>query len=296
VINPARVADPAALRRLVQTVLAQDGWPEPVWLETSVEDPGGSQARLAIDAGAEVVFVGGGDGTIGAVAAELADTETVLAALPFGAGNVLARNLGLPRDVTALVRLATRGGRRRIDLGVADGQAFTVAAGIGLDAQMLAVTSSRVKRLIGWPAYGLAVLRHLHEPHFAVSLTLDRTTTIVRRVRAVVVANVGRLPGGLALVPGARPDDGRLDVVLIAPHGLRDWVRLLAAVVRRPGAPPVETFAAAEVQLVADHVQPREVDGDLIAPSDRLTVTIRPRVLTVCVESGGASSTLGGAS
>ncbi|HUY96467.1 MAG TPA: diacylglycerol kinase family protein [Verrucomicrobiae bacterium] len=288
VVNPARTVDVGGLRALVLAILSEAGWPEPLWLETTPSDPGGGQARAAVEAGASVVFVSGGDGTVGRVAAVLADTESALAVLPAGTGNLLARNLGLPRDTAAAVRLGTRGGRRRIDIGEADGRVFTVAAGIGFDAQVLALTSPRAKRWLGWPAYVLAGIAHLHEPRFAVSVTLDGSPTIVRQVRSVLVANVGRFPGGLDLVPGASPDDGQLDVALIAPRGVAEWLWLVNGLARRrPRAPSVVLLRAREVVVISDRPQPREVDGDPVEPGSRLTVSIRARALTVCVPARG---------
>ncbi len=285
VLNPARTADRAGVRQAVAAVLEEAGWPPAVWMETTRADPGGGQARAAVTAGAGVVFVSGGDGTVGRVAAALAGTPAALAVLPSGTGNLLARNLGLPRGTVAAARLATRGARRRIDLGEVDGRVFTVAAGIGFDAQVLAITSPRAKRWLGWPAYVLAAMGHLREPRFTVAVTLDGAETLARQVRSVLVVNVGRLPGGLHLVPRARPDDGRLDVALIDPRGTRDWLRLVAALARRrPRAPSVTLLRAGRVEVVAERPQPRQADGEPLPPSDRLTVTVRPRALTICVD------------
>ena len=236
-INPTRVSNVGVLRKSIMGALAADGWPSPMWLETSWHDPGGEAARLALAAGAQVVFVCGGDGTVRAVAAALTGTEAALAVVPSGTGNVLALNLGLPSDVVGAVRVATRGGRRLIDLGEVDGLIFTVAAGIGLDAQMLAETPRRAKHRLGWPAYAASVLRHLVEPRFPIRITLDGEITLDREVRSALVANVGRMPGGLRFLPAAVPDDGMLDVALIAPNRLLDWARLLASLITGAGRP-----------------------------------------------------------
>ncbi len=290
-VNPARVTNQAALRRSIVQTLAADGWPEPLWLQTTLADPGEHAAREALAAGARVVFVCGGDGTVRAVAAALAGTETALAVIPSGTGNLLARNLGLPIDVVGAVRLATRGGRRRIDLGDVEGRPFTVATGIGLDAQMLADTSNSAKYRLGWPAYAASVLRHLVEPRFSAQVRLDGGRPIEREVRSVLVANVGRLPGGIHLLPSAVPDDGVLDVALIAPRRLLDWARLLANLIgRRPGGGGLETFQARRVEVTTEKSQPREIDGDPLPPGLALVVEIHAAALTVCVPEAHRSS------
>jgi diacylglycerol kinase family enzyme len=289
-VNPARVANLAGVRRSILRALADEGWPEPVWLETSPEESGESLARQGVAAGAKVLFVCGGDGTVRAAAAALGGTDAVLAVIPSGTGNMLALNLGLPTNVASAVLLATRGGRRRIDLGEVDGRLFTVAAGIGLDAQMLADTGHRAKHRIGWPAYAAAALGHLGDPRFAAEVTIDRGPPVTREVRSVLVANVGRLPGGIRLLPMAAPDDGLLDVALIAPRGLRDWATLLLSLIgRHPKGGRLETFRGQRVEIITERIQPREVDGDALPPGTSLSVRVRPASLTVCVprsESG----------
>jgi diacylglycerol kinase family enzyme len=283
--NLARVRDPAALRRSITAALAQDGWPEPIWLPTSLNGNAEELAHEAVRAGAEVLFAYGGDGTVRAAAGALAGTDVALAVLPSGTGNVLALNLGLPSDVRSGVRLVTRGRcRRRIDVGVVDGMTFTVAAGIGLDAQMLAETSHRAKHRLGWPAYAAAALKHLGGPRFPITLRLDNRPVLEREVRSVLVANVGRLPGGINLLPRALPDDAQLDVVLIAPRWLHEWgTLLLSSMGRHPKGGRLETFRAHRAEVTTEQAQVRELDGDMLPPSRSLVVSVWPSALTVCV-------------
>ncbi|MFZ0167805.1 MAG: diacylglycerol kinase family protein [Candidatus Dormiibacterota bacterium] len=283
-MNPARVRSQAGLRKSIVRALAEEGWPEPLWLQTDREDAGESAARRAVAVGAEVLFVCGGDGTVMAAAAALAGTQTALAVIPSGTGNLLALNLRLPADVMSAVRVATRGDRRNIDLGEVDGRLFAVAAGIGLDAQILAETPRRAKHRLGWPAYAAAALRHLGGPRFPAKVSLDGGTPIEREVRSVLVANVGRLPGGINLLPGAVADDGLLDVALIAPRRLHDWARLLTSLMgRHPTGGRLETFRARRVDITTPEPQPREMDGESLPPGEVLAVRIRPHALTVCV-------------
>lgn len=272
------------MRKSIVRALAEEGWPEPLWLQTDREDAGESAARRAVAVGTEVLFVCGGDGTVMAAAAALAGTQTALAVIPSGTGNLLALNLRLPADVVSAVRVVTRGDRRNIDLGEVDGRLFAVAAGIGLDAQILAETPRRAKHRLGWPAYAAAALRHLGEPRFPAKVSLDGGTPIEREVRSVLVANVGRLPGGINLLPGAVADDGLLDVALIAPRRLHDWARLLTSLMgRHPTGGRLETFRARRVDVTTPEPQPREMDGESLPPGEVLAVRIRPHALTVCV-------------
>ncbi|HEU4346754.1 MAG TPA: diacylglycerol kinase family protein, partial [Actinoplanes sp.] len=119
------------LRRTVNGGLADAGWPEPVWLETTPEDSGQGQARQAMADGAELIFACGGDGTVMAVVTALAGTDVAMAILPAGTGNLLATNLGLATDAATGVQVVLDGGRRKIDVGVVGDQCFAVMAGMG---------------------------------------------------------------------------------------------------------------------------------------------------------------------
>jgi YegS/Rv2252/BmrU family lipid kinase len=284
VVNPSKVIDLDARRTEICTALAAAGWPEPLWLLTTPEDPGCGQTRRAIDAGVGVVFACGGDGTVMACASELAGTQVALAVLPSGTGNLLAANMSLPHDVIDAVATATSGARRSIDVGQLAQHSFTVMAGMGFDAHMLADTSTAMKAKVGWPAYVLGALKHLRDRPMRLRITLDDKPRITRRARTVLVANVGKLQGGVPLLPDAEPDDGLFDIAVLSPLSLHHWIMLGWAVVRhRSRVPRLETFRAARVEIVSNRPQPREVDGDVIEPSRRLTAVIRPHALILCV-------------
>jgi diacylglycerol kinase family enzyme len=264
--------------------LAEAGWPEPLWLPTTPEDPGCGQAADAVRRGVEVVFACGGDGTVMACAGALAGTGTALAILPSGTGNLLATNLGLPSAVADGVRVAVAGTRKLIDLGRCETTYFTVMAGMGFDAQMIDGTSERLKARVGWPAYVLGALRRLRDRPVRVRIRLDGGVPLTRRVRTVLVGNVGKLQGGIPLLPGAEPDDGWLDVAVLSPHTLGHWLALAWGVLgRRARVPRLETFRAKRVEVFCRKPQPRELDGDVIAPGRSLAVEVRPGALWVCV-------------
>jgi undecaprenyl-diphosphatase len=292
VANPVKVKDGGPGQRQIQAALAKAGWPAPLWLETTREDPGGGQTRQAVQAGAEVIFACGGDGTVTACAAELAGTDVALAVVPSGTGNLLAANLHLPEHPTGAVAAATAGGRRQLDLGAVEGRYFTVMAGMGFDAQMLRDTPETLKARLGWPAYVIAAARHLCDTPMQVSISLDGASPFARRARAVLVGNVGGLRGGLHLMSDARPDDGLLDVAVLMPPRRRSWLPLAwSLLLRRPTAPVMETFQARRVEIISDRQHPRELDGELIEPSQTLTAAVRPAALWLCVPQPHSAGT-----
>ena len=284
IVNPVRVEDAASRRTIIESELAAAGWPVPIWLETTAEDPGAGQARQAVDAGARVVFVCGGDGTVRSCIEGLAGTDVALALVPAGTGNLLATNLGVLDDTVGAVRLATHGGRRRIDVGYANGQAFAVMAGMGFDAALLQDASPKLKSLIGTPAYVLSAVRHLRDRRMRVRIALDGGRPLARRPRTVVIGNVGQLQGGVRLLPEAEPDSGQLEVAILAPQTLLQWVALLWGVLRgHRDVAHREVLRASRIVVRSDRDQPRQLDGDVIDPGRTLTITLERGALEVCV-------------
>jgi diacylglycerol kinase family enzyme len=284
VFNPVKVPDIDLLRRTISAGLSDAGWPEPVWMETTPEDPGRGQAAKAVKDGAELVFACGGDGTVMACVTALAGTDVAMAVLPAGTGNLLAANLGLADDIATGVQVALDGGRRRIDVGVVGDKCFAVMAGMGFDAEMLAGTSERAKKRLGWVAYVGGAAKHLRDRPMRARIVLDGGAPMPRRPRTVIVGNVGRLQGGVRLLSEADPSDGKLDVAILSPNSLSHWAALAWGVVRRrKRVPLMETYTARRVEIFSNRSQPRQLDGDLIEPGRNLKVSIRHKALLLCV-------------
>jgi YegS/Rv2252/BmrU family lipid kinase len=286
VYNPTKVTDLDALKKRVEPVMAAEGWEPPLWLETSADDPGIGMCRHAIDEGCDVVFVAGGDGTVMAAATAMASSGVPMAILPTGTGNLLARNLDLPlNDEEKCLRIGLGGRDRAIDVaGVAD-RKFVVMAGLGFDAAIMRDAPEGLKKAVGWPAYVVSAAKHLRGRGLRVTITLDDGTPLQRRVRTVVVGNVGKLQGNIPLLPEAQPDDGVLDVVLISIRNVIDWIRVTGRVMRRADVPDrrLERFTAKHVVVEASHTQPRQLDGDVIEPGKVMDIRIEPGALIVRV-------------
>ena len=285
IVNPNRVEGLDELRAGITEQLAEAGWPEPAWLETTAEDPGTGQAKQAVEDGAEVVFVAGGDGTVRACIDGLAGTQTALAILPGGTGNLLAKNIGVPTNTIEGVQLALDRGRRVLDLGEVEGKTFAVMAGMGLDAAMVDDAPTKVKARLGSVAYVFSAIKHINDAEMKVSVQVDDYPVLRRRARSVLVGNVGRVGAGVNLLPDAEPDNGQLDVAVLAPRNLGHWIQTVFHVLRpgRNKVPNMEVLRGSHITITSDRPQPRQLDGDVIDPSNTLEVTVRPESLWVCV-------------
>lgn len=290
VLNPTK-RDRHDLRGTIEAICRQEGWEPPLWLETTIDDPGGGQTREAIEAGVDVVIAAGGDGTVRSVAEQLAGTDVALGLLPLGTGNLLARNLDMSVDRPEwAVRTALWGQDRRIDVGLAkmDGapaHVFLVLAGLGFDATVMAGTRTELKQLVGWWAYLEAGMRNLGGPRTKVDLAIDDGEPMSRKIRTVLGGNCGRLPGGIDLMPGAKIDDGILDIMSVAPLGYFGWVGVAARVLLRAkrGLPVVESFQGTKVVIEAENELDVQLDGDMIGNTSSLTMEVEPGALLVRV-------------
>lgn len=297
IVNPTKFEDVAVVRALFERVCAQLGWAEPLWLLTTQEDPGAGQAQQALDAGADVVLACGGDGTVRHVGHVLAHSGVALGLLPAGTGNLLARNLDLDlSNLEYAMRHALTGDDRRIDVGrvVVDAgsqeQTFLVMAGLGFDAAIMKGAPESLKARFGPVAYVVSGVRALRGRRAKVSLGVDGEPAQLRRVRSVVVGNCGRLLGGLVLMPDAKVDDGRLDVVALAPRGVAGWgaVGLRLMTRRRSGHPRVERWTARTVTVESPSPQLAQLDGDPIGEVRVLQVRVDPGALQVRVPAESA--------
>lgn len=299
IVNPTKFDDEAAAaktRESIEAVCREHGWEPPAWIETTPDDPGAGQARQAIDDGADLICPLGGDGTVRAVAAALVDSDVPMGLLPGGTGNLLARNLELPiESVEEALTVALTGRDDRIDVGtinvIAPGDTqdtehdyyFLVMAGMGFDATVMADAPEQLKAQFGWPAYVVAGIKHLGSDRFGVQVKIDDQPRFGRRVRTVVVGNVGHLQGGVELLPEAEVDDGELDVVMLSPKGVLGWAGVLGHIVtrKRRGHPRIEHHRVRTMSLRLTEAQEVQLDGDPIGPGTVLRFGVKPACLRV---------------
>ena len=284
VVNRNRIRHFPRLHRRSATAAAARGW-EIELLETRSADAGDGATRQAVAAGAQLVFAVGGDGTVRACAQALADSKVPLAIVPRGTANLVATALGIPSSFGAALDVGFGQHERRIDLAIADGTTYAAMAGIGLDAAVVGATAAGLKGTAGWLGYAATGVRRLAGARTRFEIRLDGGEPIGRHARCVVVGNVGLLPGGFVLLPEAKPDDGLLDVGILAPAGLFGWPRVAWRVLRRSPHDDaiLERYQAQRVEIAAEAQLPRQADGELIGTAASLTVALAPRGLLVRV-------------
>jgi len=243
----------------------------------------------------DAIFTLGGDGTAMEAASALAElslpSPPPLGVLAGGTGNLLARALGIPLNPRRAVPMLLRGELLRIDLGRVDtlepARHFAVAAGVGIDAAMVAETPSWLKRRLGVLAYTITATRAalravLRRQFIRVRLTVDGEV-FETAAAAVMIANFGAvLNDRITFGPGIRSDDGVLDACLYSPRNLRDALRIMWRLLRK-------NFASDEAMLYRSGRRIRietsppclaQADGELLGMTP-LEISVQP--LAACL-------------
>jgi diacylglycerol kinase (ATP) len=288
VVNPVKVG-PDFRDEVVQT-LTGHGWDEPLWLETTVEDPGRGMVAEAVRAGVELVVAAGGDGTVRLVADGLVGTDIVLGVVPAGTGNLLARNLSIPLTESDALQVVVAGHVRRIDLielSADDGEPehFAVMAGSGIDSAIMHDADPALKARLGPAAYFFVVGKALGRLPLDATIQIDGHRPRRRNAMLVLIGNVGHLPGGIDLLPAAEAQDGRLHLFVASPRRLIDWLRLAARIVTRRGRErdTVDSWAGERVQITLAEPDNYELDGDVVGSCTTLRARVVPGAVRVCV-------------
>lgn len=272
------------------------GWDSPKFFETTVEDPGYGQSRQALEYGADVVLACGGDGTVRVVAESLAHKGVAMGLIPLGTGNLLARNVDLDvNDIADCIQIALFGHQRFIDTasmaidngitGESSTHTFLVIAGMGLDAEVLGDTKEDLKKSVGWLAYTEAGVRHLPGRRKRVTITMDDQPEQARKIRSVLFANCGLIPGGIDFIPEAMIDDGMLDIVVMSPRSALGWIAMYAKILfkHKRNLPVMNFYRSGKVTIRSQEPMATQLDGDPAGEATEVTVQVQPGSLLVRV-------------
>lgn len=295
ILNPTAGGGAAArARRELERELARRG----VDFSVRQTERRGHAVELARESaldGASAVIAAGGDGTIHEVAngllkaAEEGVPMPAMGVLPIGTGNDFAKlvDRSTSRDVAYG---AVAGGRiRRVDAGLVswDGESefFVNAMGTGIDVEVVRQIE-RYPRLRGTIGYLLGLLRAVIGFRPVPLRVRADDLVIEEKVMICAVGNSPCLGGGFHLFPGARPDDGLLDLCLIGEVKLREVPQAIARILRGTHAslPMVKLMKVRSVEIEAVHGDPLyfQLDGELRFGS-RLKIEARQHALPVLV-------------
>jgi diacylglycerol kinase (ATP) len=240
------------------------------------ERPGqlGELARQAVDGGARLLVVVGGDGSVNEVANGIAGRDGVeLAVIARGTGWDFVRTYGIPRGVAEAARVALEGAVRELDAGRVEFRAwdgseraalFANVASAGMSGAIARRANETTKALGGKVSYLWATLAVFFRwQNDVVRVTVDGESR-EGRMHDVVVANGRYFGGGMMICPEAEADDGLFDVLLIGDLTKRDLLQTLPKTYRGKHLPhpKAEVLRGAVVTVDADEPLPIELDGE----------------------------------
>jgi diacylglycerol kinase (ATP) len=279
--NPLMAAERVAL---VRAEAAQRG----VHVDVCLTERSGHARDIAASsaaAGATLVIVWGGDGTLNEAGSALLGTSTALGLVPSGSGNGLAAALDVPRDPRVALAAAFDGRTRAIDAGLIAGRPFFNIAGVGFDARVAALFNAQpIGRRGGWPYVVIGIREGCRYRARDYDLQLDGDR---QRVRALLVAFAnGREYGiGACIAPGALLDDGLLDATVVEERSVpaRFWHARHLALGTAHLAPCVTAKPVRRAVIETDGPLEFHVDGEPGVAAGRVEVAVLPGALNVRV-------------
>lgn len=285
IVNPVSCPNGVEARKHeIIPILEEHGWDVQSY-ETCAPEGALPEARNAVNRGTDLVIVVGGDGTIMEAMNALIGSDIPIAIVPSGTGNLLALNLGIPRDVAHSLDIALTGEPRPLDLVEVDGgkKYFAIMGGVGYDARIMEETPREVKQKVGRLAYIWTALKNLRGQRFPVVLSIDGAPATCQMAKTVLVANMGEILPKFKVFPEARPDDGLIEVGVLKAASIADFLRLLfRALLGRPEEDPAfDAYQAHEISIELGRDEPLQLDGDPIAAVRRLELKVAPGAILV---------------
>jgi YegS/Rv2252/BmrU family lipid kinase len=269
----------------LRATLARAGVADPVWSEVPKSKFAPERVQRALDEGAELVFVWGGDGMVQHSIDRLAGSGKTLAIVPAGTANLFASSLDIPADIEQAVDIGLNGRDRTLDVGKINGERFAVMAGAGLDARMIHDADGGLKDRFGRLGYIWTASKNLRQQPFKVRIEINEELWYKGKASCVLLGNVGSLFGGIEAFDNARPDDGLLEVGVTNAEGLGQWARTVArtAMGTTSKSPFVQVTKAKKVRVELDRKVVYELDGGARKPAKVLKAKVEPGAIMVRV-------------
>ena len=230
---------------------------------------------------APMVIVGGGDGSLSSNVDHFVGTDTVFAVLPLGTANSFAKTLGIGDDLDAAVDTIANGQRKRIDLGVIDGDYFANAAALGLSPLIADTVPHNLKRYLGMIGYMLWAIRVAFRFRpFKLRVTLDDGTVVKSWATEARIAN-GTHHGGVELVEDQELDSGEIVIQAVTGKSLWGlaWSWFATLFKLRHRKQTVTEWWGQKLYLEARPAQKISIDGEIAA---KTPVTVE--VADACIE------------
>ncbi|MCM1004746.1 MAG: diacylglycerol kinase family lipid kinase [Prevotella sp.] len=267
-------------------------------IETAIENVFGSRADIvfterpghatelaaaATREGYDRVVAVGGDGTVNETANGLLHTNIPLAIIPFGSGNGLARDIGIPMKRDAALEVAAAGKSANVDCGTVGGKNFFCTMGVGFDALVSQEFAHAQRR--GLLAYSrIAVNNFMRYKPQNYNITVDDTQYEFKAF-IIAVCNAAQYGNNAFIAPHASMSDGKLDVTVVERGHLGSLatagVRLFTHNLDRSHI--VHCLRGKHILIQREYEGPGHIDGEAVTLPAELDISCQPGVLKVIV-------------
>jgi len=214
----------------------------------------------------DLVIVGGGDGTLNAVAEGLVETQLPLGILPLGTANDLARTLSIPQSIPEACQIIAGGNTERIDLGCVNNKHFFNVASIGLSVQITRQLTKETKRKWGVLAYAAAAVQAFRKARpFRAEIRINGDSIPVKTLQ-IAVGNGRFYGGGMVVAEDATINDQKLDLYSLE---IQHWWQIIALLpAMRQGShaswTAVRALQGQEIEIHTHKPRPINADGEIV--------------------------------
>lgn len=270
--------------RSIEAAWSKTGAEVSYQFSNSVED-GRRKTREAVSRGVDVLLVVGGDGMVNTIGAELIGTPTVMGVIPAGSGNGFARHFNIPLNVGKAAVALAAAEVKAIDVGYANGRPFFVTCSMAWDATLVRhFEKSPIRGIIPYLFAGAQGLFEYKPQPFRMIVDGQEELHFPDPL-VCTVANVTQYGGGARIAPQACPDDGYLELVVVAEkevgHIFAELHRLFDGTLDR--IPQVQTRRFRDLRVIRTGPADIQVDGELVNAPAEVSISLRERALNVLV-------------
>ncbi|MGP1371445.1 MAG: YegS/Rv2252/BmrU family lipid kinase [Almyronema sp.] len=265
--------------------------------QTTPDEEADFLAHKAVEQGAKLIVVSGGDGTVSSVTSALLNSDVCLGIIPRGTANAFAKALSIPENISAACEVILSGSEQKLDMALCNDRPMLLLAGVGFEAKTIERTDREAKNKLGSLAYLVSGLRELKDfDRFEVKIETE-SGQMQTTAAAVTVANAAPATSVLAQGPDQiEVDDGLLDITIVAPESISDAIaasyELLRSAITNDHAQleNIGHFRAKQVKIITQPPQKVVLDGEMIGQTP-IEVQCLPNNLTVLVPESTASET-----
>lgn len=255
---------------------------EPKITVTSSEKETIDCAQDSVKSNTKFIVAVGGDGTINNIARHVTNTQSIMGIIPLGSGNGFARELGLYGNVSKALSILTTKNIRTIDTAIVNGNFFNNLAGVGFDAHIGNLFANSDTR--GFKTYAKLALREFnsYKPH-RYQVEIDGKIVFNGNALLITVCNGPQFGNNAYIAPGAKLDDGLLDICVVKrfPVWASPGVGIAMFTANAHVLPWLQRFSGKSISIHRENEDYINLDGEPVRMDANLNFEIKPNTLKV---------------